>query len=191
MSSSAAPRLESFIGGKFEPSSGPFHDDINPSDRSDVIALVPAGSPDDASRAVAAAKGALEAWKKRTGPQRAEFLSRWAEAIFVRREELAAAMSREVGKPITEARGEVARSSAILRYYAGEAVRSVGDVIPAQSAGAVQFTLREPLGVVALITPWNFPLGIPLWKAAPALAFGNTVVVKPAEMSSKMASLLS
>ena len=191
MSSSSAPRLESFIGGKFEPSAGPFHDDLNPSDRSDVIALVPAGSPDDAGRAVAAAKDAHEAWKNRTGPQRAEVLSRWADAIFARREELATSMSREVGKPITESRGEVARCSAILRYAAGEAVRSVGDVIPAQAAGAVQFTLREPLGVVALVTPWNFPLAIPLWKAAPALAFGNTVVLKPAEPSSKMASLLS
>ncbi len=191
MSSSSVPRLESFIGGKFEPSDSPFHDDINPSDRSDVIALVPAGSPDDAAKAVTAAAGALEVWKSRTGPQRAESLSRWAESIHARRDELATEMAREVGKPISESRGEVARCSAILRYYAGEAVRSLGDVIPPQSPGAMQFTLREPLGVVALITPWNFPLAIPLWKAAPALAFGNTVVVKPAEMSSKMASLLS
>jgi aldehyde dehydrogenase (NAD+) len=79
----------------------------------------------------------------------------------------------------------------ILRYYAGEAVREMGEVIPAQSAGALQFTLREPLGVVALITPWNFPIAIPLWKAAPALAFGNTVVLKPAETSSHIATLLA
>src|SRR5690606_20263101 len=78
-----------------------------------------------------------------------------------------------------------------LRYYAGEAVRGVGEVIPAQGEGVLQFTLREPLGVVALITPWNFPLAIPLWKAAPALAFGNTVVLKPAEQSSYVASLLA
>ena len=85
----------------------------------------------------------------------------------------------------------MARCVAILRYYAGEAVREVGEVIPAQAAGALQFTLREPLGVVALITPWNFPLAIPLWKTAPALAFGNTVVLKPAEMSSHVAALLA
>jgi len=96
-----------------------------------------------------------------------------------------------VGKPIGEARGEVGRCIAILRYYAGEAVREVGEVIPAQVPGALQFTLREPLGVVALITPWNFPLAIPLWKTAPALAFGNTVVLKPAEMSSHVALLLA
>jgi aldehyde dehydrogenase (NAD+) len=84
----------------------------------------------------------------------------------------------------------VARCVAILRYYAGEAVREIGSVIPSQLPGALQFTMREPLGVVALITPWNFPLAIPLWKAAPALAFGNTVVLKPAETSSHMATLL-
>src|SRR5882724_1748230 len=109
MSSSSAPRLESFIGGRFEPGSGPFQDDINPSDRSDVIARVPVGAAEDADRAVEAAAGAQEKWKDRTGPERAEMLSRWSEAIFARREELASEMAREVGKPITEARGEVAR----------------------------------------------------------------------------------
>ncbi|MGH9440920.1 MAG: aldehyde dehydrogenase family protein [Thermoanaerobaculia bacterium] len=191
MSNASPPQLSSFIAGRFEPSAGPFHDDLNPSDRSDVIARVPAGVADDAARAAGAAADAHESWRDRTGPQRAEALSRWADAIFARRDELAATMSREVGKPITEARGEVARCSAILRYFAGEAVRPSGDVIPAQSPGALQYTLREPLGVVALVTPWNFPLAIPLWKAAPALAFGNTVVLKPAEASSKVASLLA
>jgi aldehyde dehydrogenase (NAD+) len=100
-------------------------------------------------------------------------------------------MAREVGKPITEARGEAARAVVILRYYAGEAVRPNGVVIPSQAGGALQFTLQEPLGVAALITPWNFPVAIPLWKAAPALAFGNTVVLKPSEMSSHVASLLA
>ncbi len=100
-------------------------------------------------------------------------------------------MAREVGKPITEARGEVTRCVAILRYYAGEAVREIGQVIPSQLPGALQFTLRQPLGVVAVVTPWNFPLAIPLWKTAPALAFGNTVVWKPAETASHMATLLA
>ena len=100
-------------------------------------------------------------------------------------------MAREVGKPIGESRGEVGRCVVILRYYAGEAVREMGQVIPAQVAGALQFSLREPLGVVAMITPWNFPLAIPLWKVAPALAFGNTVVLKPAESSSHIAGLLA
>jgi aldehyde dehydrogenase (NAD+) len=125
------------------------------------------------------------------GPIRADHLYTWSARIGERQEELAQAVCREVGKPIGEARGEVARCITILRYYAGEAVRPIGDVIPAQAAGAFQYSLREPLGVVALITPWNFPLAIPLWKAAPALAFGNTVVLKPSEMSSHVATLLA
>src|SRR5262245_2129996 len=113
------------------------------------------------------------------GPDRAQHLHNWAGIISARADELARAITREVGKPIAEARGEVARCVVILRYYAGEAVRQIGDVIPAALPNALQFTLQEPLGVVALVTPWNFPLAIPLWKAAPALAFGNTVVLKP------------
>jgi alpha-ketoglutaric semialdehyde dehydrogenase len=104
---------------------------------------------------------------------------------------LAQLVTREVGKPIGESRGEASRCVTILRYYAGEAVRPVGDVIPAQVAGALQFTSSPPLGVVALITPWNFPIAIPLWKAAPALAFGNTVVLKPAESASRSALFLA
>ncbi|HQR18409.1 MAG TPA: aldehyde dehydrogenase family protein, partial [Gemmatimonadales bacterium] len=122
---------------------------------------------------------------------RAEHLHRWAGAIEARAEEIAQVMAREVGKPIAEARGEVGRCVVILRYYAGDAVRAVGEVVPPQAAGALQFTLREPLGVVALITPWNFPAAIPLWKAAPALAFGNTVVLKPSELAPRVALLLA
>ncbi|HEX6938094.1 MAG TPA: aldehyde dehydrogenase family protein [Longimicrobiales bacterium] len=181
-----------FIGGRFRESvSDRFIDSINPSQASDVVVRVPAGSPEDVERAVGAAQEALPAWRRQPGAVRADHLYRWAGAIEARQEELARAVVREVGKPITEARGEVRRCVAILRYYAGEAVRGVGEVIPAQAAGALQFTLREPLGVVALITPWNFPLAIPLWKAAPALAFGNTVVLKPAEQATHVATLLA
>ncbi|HVR07379.1 MAG TPA: aldehyde dehydrogenase family protein, partial [Thermoanaerobaculia bacterium] len=141
--------------------------------------------------AVAAGVGALAAWRGATGPARGEHLHRWAGAVAARQEEIAQAMAREVGKPIAEARGEAARCVAILRYYAGEAVREIGEVIPAQAPGALQLTLRQPLGVVALITPWNFPAAIPLWKAAPALAFGNTVVLKPSEDSPHVAALLA
>jgi aldehyde dehydrogenase (NAD+) len=165
--------------------------DLNPSDARDVIAELPVGTAVDADAAVAAAAGALAGWRRLTGSARAELLHRWAAAIETRAEEMALAMVREVGKPIAEARGEVGRCVVILRYYAGEAVRSMGEVVPAQAAGALQFTLREPHGVVALITPWNFPLAIPLWKAAPALAFGNTVVLKPSEHSPRMGLLLA
>jgi acyl-CoA reductase-like NAD-dependent aldehyde dehydrogenase len=186
------PVLQSFIGGAFVGSaSDTVVADVNPSDARDVVAEIPGGDPRDVERAVEAAESALQPWKALTGPARAEHLFRWADVLSARREELALAMAREIGKPISEARGEVARGTVILRYSAGDAVRAVGEVVPAQAPQALQYFVREPLGVVALITPWNFPLAIPLWKAAPALAFGNTVVLKPAETSSRMAVLLA
>jgi len=184
--------LQQFVAGRWLASAGGgMVEDLNPSDARDVVARVPSGSPQDVAAAAAAAAEALSGWQKLSGPARAEHLFRWSAAIAARQEELAQAMAREVGKPITEARGEVARCVAILRYYAGEAVREIGEVIPSQLPATLQFTLRQPLGVVALITPWNFPLAIPLWKAAPALAFGNTVIWKPAETASHMATLLA
>ncbi|HSJ09769.1 MAG TPA: aldehyde dehydrogenase family protein [Longimicrobiales bacterium] len=181
-----------YIGGSFRPGvAGSGTPSINPSDRDDVVGIVPDGSPEDVADAVAAASGALDAWRFLTGSARAEHLHRWAAAIDARKDELARALMREVGKPIGEAMGEIGRCIVILRYYAGEAVRTVGDVVPAQAASTLQFSLREPLGVVGLITPWNFPAAIPLWKAAPALAFGNTVVLKPAEQASHVAMLLA
>lgn len=184
--------LRNFIGGDWrESNSDSWIADINPSNADDVVGHVPAGTVDDARAAVSSASTAYPAWRTLPGPARAEFLYKWAATIAARQEELAQLVTREVGKPIGESRGEVARCGMILRYYAGEAVRANGDVIPAQAAGALQFTLRQPLGVVALITPWNFPLAIPLWKAAPALAFGNTIVLKPAESSSRTAIVLA
>jgi acyl-CoA reductase-like NAD-dependent aldehyde dehydrogenase len=192
MTGSTARRLQQFIDNGWRDSeTDGWIDDVNPSDVRDIVALVPEGSANDAHAAASAAARAFPAWRALTGPARAEHLYKWAAAIGDRAEELAQVMAREVGKPIGEARGEVGRCVVILRYYAGEAVRQIGDVIPAQSPGALQFSLREPLGVVAMITPWNFPLAIPLWKVAPALAFGNTVVLKPAESSSYLAALLA
>ena len=186
------PLLDSFVAGTRRKSDGSATlPSLNPSNPADVVALVPEGSPSDVVAAVSAAAEAGRGWRLLPGPARAEHLYRWAEAIVRQAEELAQAMAREVGKPITEARGEAARGVAILRYYAGEAVREAGSVIPSQIPETLQLTLREPLGVVGLITPWNFPVAIPLWKAAPALAFGNTVVLKAAEASSYVASLLS
>jgi alpha-ketoglutaric semialdehyde dehydrogenase len=188
---SSPPLLDHFIGGAFRTSDADGAAlDINPSDAT-VIARVPAGADVEVRLAVDAAASAFETWRALSGPARAEHLYRWAAAIDARRDALARVVMQEVGKPIGEARGEVGRCITILRYYAGEAVRTNGEVIPAQAAAALQFTLREPLGVVALITPWNFPIAIPLWKAAPALAFGNTVVLKPAESASFVAATLA
>jgi acyl-CoA reductase-like NAD-dependent aldehyde dehydrogenase len=189
---SSPPRLRSFVGGQWTGSvADEWIDDVNPSNARDVVAKVPLGHADDATAAVSAARAARDGWRRLAGPARADHLYRWGQAIADRQEELAQALSREVGKPIGEARGEVGRCVMILRYFAGEAVRDIGDVIPAQTAGSLQFTLREPLGVIALITPWNFPLAIPMWKTAPALAFGNVVVLKPSEAAPHAAVLLA
>ena len=189
---SSPPRLRSFVGGQWAGSvADEWIDDVNPSDARDIVAKVPVGHADDVKAAGVAAHGARDGWRRLPGPARADHLHRWGQAIADRQEEMAQALAREVGKPIGEARGEVGRCVMILRYFAGEAVRDIGEVIPAQTAGSLQFTLREPLGVVALITPWNFPLAIPMWKAAPALAFGNVVVLKPSEAAPHAAVLLA
>ena len=192
MSVAAVMSFPNFIDGEFRESLGAcVVASLNPSNRADVIGHVPESSDQEIHAAVCSASKAALRWKAAPGGERARHLRAWARALEERSEELAQAVCREVGKPITEARGEVARCAAILYYYAGEAVRSVGEVIPAQVSGVLQYTKAEPLGVVALVTPWNFPLAIPVWKAAPALAFGNTVVWKPSEKSAHVSVLLA
>ena len=184
--------ISHWIGGAPAVSQTTTHRDrTNPSQPDDLVTVLPIGTEADVGAAVEAAESALAKWRALTGPARADALHRWGDAIAARADELTAAIVLEVGKPIGEARGEVARAVAICRFYAGEAVRDSGEVIPSQFGDALQFTVRDPLGVVALITPWNFPVAIPLWKAAPALAFGNTVVLKPSELSSGVARLLA
>jgi len=184
--------LQPFLGGTFCASAATASiASLNPSDRSDLVARVPKGAPEDVDSAVAGALEAQSRWAEVPGPGRAEVLHRWGGVLQGRLEELAQLMAREVGKPISEARGEAARTVAILRYYAGEAVREAGEVVPSQLPGTLQFTVRDPVGVVGLVTPWNFPAAIPLWKAAPALAFGNAVVLKPSELASACADFLA
>lgn len=183
--------LKHFIGGEFVSGGDGVLDSINPSQPSQILGRVPLGTAEQVSLAVTAANDAFSAWRKQTGPARAALLHTWGDKIAARQEELAQAVATEVGKPIGEARGEVQRCVAILRYYAGEAIRPVGAVIPSLTPGALQYSLSEPLGVVGLITPWNFPLAIPLWKAAPALAVGNAVILKPSEHSPLCAHLLA
>jgi aldehyde dehydrogenase (NAD+) len=163
---------------------------VNPSTGTDVLAQIPEGGPAIVERAVDAAQAAARGWAAATGPLRAQLLYQAASILAELRAELGLLVAREVGKPLGEAMQEVDRGMAILRYFAGEAVRSLGEVIPAQQAGSLQFSLRQPLGPLAVVSPWNFPVAIPLWKIAPALAFGNTVVWKPAETASFSASSL-
>jgi len=146
-----------------------------------VLAEIPRAGVEETDAAVARAKAALPAWRAVAPADRARLLYRLADALDAAREELAQLEARNAGKPIGDARGEMGMVADTFRYYAGAPERVLGDTIPV--AGGVAMTFREPLGVVALITPWNFPLTIAAWKLAPALAGGNTVVLKPAELT--------
>ena len=189
---SSPVQVNSFISGAFTPSTGQsVVESLNPSVPAEVVAVLTVGTAQDVDQAVDSAEKGFSSWKSLSGPARGDHLYAWADRVKARSEDLAQAIAREVGKPIGEAMGEVGRCVAILRYYAGEAVRPMGEVIPAQIGSALQYSLRSPLGVVGLVTPWNFPLAIPLWKAAPAIAVGNTVVLKPSELSPLCAMLLA
>ena len=146
-----------------------------------VLAELPRAGAEEADAAVARARAAYPAWRAVSPPDRARLLYRLADALASSREGLALMEARNAGKPIGDARGEMDMVADTFRYYAGGVERALGDTIPV--AGGVGMTFREPLGVVALITPWNFPLTIASWKLAPALAAGNTVVLKPAELT--------
>jgi betaine-aldehyde dehydrogenase len=146
-----------------------------------VLAEVPRAGRKEADAAVARAKAAYPAWRAVSPPDRARLLHRLADTLAENREGLAVMEARNAGKPIGDARGEMDMVADTFRYYAGAPERALGDTIPVPRG--VAMTFREPLGVVALITPWNFPLTIASWKLAPALAAGNTVVLKPAELT--------
>jgi betaine-aldehyde dehydrogenase len=146
-----------------------------------VLAELPRAGADEADAAVARAKACFPAWRAVSPPDRARLLHRLADALAENREGLALLEARNAGKPINDARGEMDMVADTFRYYAAAPERALGDTIPVP--GGVGMTFREPLGVVALITPWNFPLTIASWKLAPALAAGNTVVLKPAELT--------
>ena len=146
-----------------------------------VLAEIPRAGVEEADAAVARAKAAYPAWRAISPPDRARLLHRLADALAGAQEELAVLEARNAGKPIGDARGELGMVVDTFRFYAGAVERTLGDTIPV--AGGVAMTFREPLGVVALITPWNFPLTIASWKLAPCLAAGNTVVLKPAELT--------
>src|SRR3954468_17174949 len=146
-----------------------------------VLAELPRAGVEQADEAVARAKAAFPAWRDVSPGDRAKLLRRLARVLEEKVEELAQLEARNVGKPISDARGEIGMVVDVFDYYAGAPERLLGSTIPV--AGGVDVTFREPLGVVGLITPWNFPLPIASWKVAPALAAGNTIVLKPAELT--------
>ena len=154
----------------------------NPSDLDDVVGEYASASADDMREAVAAARAAFPAWSRTTPQQRADILDAAGNEILARKQELGTLLAREEGKTLPEAIGEVTRAGHIFKFFAGEALRAQGEMVDSVRPGVDVLISREPVGVVGLITPWNFPIAIPAWKAAPALAFGNTVVMKPAEL---------
>lgn len=170
-----------FVDGSWEGSkSSEVEESINPANFNEIVAYVQNSSKEDLDKAVESAARAQKQWKKLSGAERGSYLFKVADILETRMDEIAEMMTREMGKTLPEAKGETARGVAILRYYAGEGMRKVGDVIPSSDPSAFMFTTRSPLGVVGVITPWNFPVAIPIWKIAPALIYGNTVVFKPA-----------
>jgi len=153
----------------------------NPANRHDLIGLFPASSQDDVDRAVQAAKNAFARWRLLPAPKRGEILYRVGELLRQHKEEIARGMTREMGKILKETRGDVQEGIDTAFYVAGEGRRLFGVTTPAELPDKFAMSVRSPVGVCALITPWNFPLAIPTWKLFPALLCGNTVVLKPAE----------
>lgn len=181
-----------FIDGKWIEAAGKTtFASVNPADKRDVIGEFAASGIEDARRAIGAAHAALLQWKALSGWARGEVLRKAADILESRLEEVAQAMVRENGKTNGEARGETARGVALLRFYAAEGVRSLGEVIPSVNPRTFIYTTRVPLGVVSVITPWNFPVAIPIWKIAPALVYGNTAVFKPASVTPHCAVLVA
>ncbi|XAZ22396.1 aldehyde dehydrogenase family protein [Sinorhizobium sp. B11] len=157
-------------------------ENINPSDTNEVVGLYAQASAEDAKAAIAAAKAAFPAWSRSGIWERHVILKKAGDEIMARKDELGALLAREEGKTLPEAIGETIRASQIFEFFAGEALRLAGEVVPSVRPNIGVEITREPLGVIGIITPWNFPIAIPAWKIAPALCYGNTVVFKPADL---------
>jgi acyl-CoA reductase-like NAD-dependent aldehyde dehydrogenase len=170
--------FRNYIDGEW--SGGETFENRNPADTREVVGLMAKGSAADVARAAEAARAALPGWAGLTAPARGNFLFKVADLLDARAEACAVEMTREEGKTLPEARGEVRRAINIFRYFAGEGARMPGMLVPSERDRVHMFALRKPIGVVGLVTPWNFPVAIPAWKLAPALICGNTVVLKPA-----------
>ncbi|MEI6231790.1 MAG: aldehyde dehydrogenase family protein [Planctomycetota bacterium] len=163
----------------------------NPANTSEVVSELQDSNAADVTAAFDAAEKALPAWSKLLPPKRADILRKAADILARRRDEAADILTREEGKNIGEARGEVDRSVGLLRFYAGQWMGLGGETIPSFMDGRFLYTMRAPLGVVALISPWNFPSAIPVWKSAPALLCGNTVVLKPSPLAPQSAAIIA
>jgi aldehyde dehydrogenase (NAD+) len=183
MATAVVPKVfKNYINGEWvESASGKAFENRNPANTEELVGMFPASTAGEVDTAVDAAQAAFEGWRLTPAPKRAEILFRAAETLVRRKEELARDMTREMGKILSETRGDVQEAIDMTYYMAGEGRRLFGQTMPSELPNKFAMSTRQPLGVCALITPWNFPMAIPSWKIMPALVCGNTVVIKPAE----------
>ncbi len=171
---------KNFIGGLWKPSKSSLTFlDINPADTRDLIGRFPDSVVEDAKEAIDAAKEALKEWEDMPAPKRGQILLKASNLLEERKEEFAELLTREKGKTLAGSGAEVSRAIEIFRYFAELGYRLRGESLPSSFRDTLIFTVREPMGIASIITPWNFPIAIPAWKIAPALISGNTVVFKP------------
>src|SRR6195256_1254239 len=183
----ATTHLKNYIDGRWvDAASGQAFEDTDPAN-GELIATATKSTTADIDKAVEAAKRAADAWRLYPAPKRGEILYRAGEIMLERKDELAREMTREMGKVLGEARGDVQEGIDMTYYIAGEGRRQFGDVVPAELPNKWAMSMRHPHGVVAAITPWNFPFAIPTWKIMPALILGNTIVFKPASYTPLLA----
>ena len=184
MSNAAAPVFDNYIGGRWiRSTSGRVLENRNPANCHELIGLFPDSTPEDATAAIEAARAAYDGWRLTPAPKRAEILFRAAQLIVDQKEEFARDMTREMGKVLDETRGDVQEAIDMTYYLAAEGRRMSGQTVPSELPDKWAMSMRQPLGVCSIITPWNFPMAIPSWKIIPALVCGNTVVFKPSELT--------
>ncbi len=173
--------FKNYIAGRWVDGAS-VNDNVNPSNTADVVGRYARASKAQTEEAIAAAKAAFPAWSRTTPQERYEILKKASDEILARKDELGRLLSREEGKTLAEGVGEAARAGQVFAFFAGECLRLNGEAVPSVRPGVGVEVTREAVGVVGLITPWNFPIAIPAWKIAPALAYGNTIVFKPADL---------
>src|SRR5881275_2741650 len=174
--------FKNFIGGAWvPPATGAYFENRNPADRDDVIGCFPRSGPEDVARAVSSARRGFARWSKTPAPVRGEVLHRVGDLLVERKEEIARAMTREMGKVLAETRGDVQEGIDTAHYAHTEGRRLFGHTVPSELRNKWAMSFRRPIGVAGIITPFNFPLAIPTWKMFPALVCGNACVFKPAE----------
>ncbi|MEK7690895.1 MAG: aldehyde dehydrogenase family protein, partial [Bdellovibrionota bacterium] len=181
-----------YIGGQWKQgSSAQWDENRNPANPNELLGKITRSAPLDVNRAIEAAQIAQVEWARKPRPARGQILAKAGDLLRARADVLAKILTREEGKNIAEAKGEVLKACNVLEFTASEARRPIGEVIPSEVPNTFLYTTRAPLGVVAVITPWNFPVCIPVWKIAPALLEGNAVIFKPASLTPATATFVT